>query len=348
MSEKMKAGRAGSPVDAVLRLCGRPGAVAILMQDNPDPDALGSAAALRELIRARLGKRVMIGYGGVCGRAENRAMIDILRLDGRRVTPAHLDKYRTLCLVDCQPHAGNNLLRADREADVVIDHHLLPRRKPWTAAFADVRPEYGATATILYEYLNAAGVEIDANLATAMFYAIQSDTQDLGREAEPADVRAYQELFSLADKKKLARIRHAPVQADYFKMFADSLANCVVAGKTVVSWIPACNNVDVIAEVADRMMRLDGMQAAVCYGACANTLYLSARATDARGNVARRIKRVVRNLGTGGGHATMAGGQVPLNSDGEKRTALVRARILSVFAPNQEPAPLLAGPAKRR
>jgi nanoRNase/pAp phosphatase (c-di-AMP/oligoRNAs hydrolase) len=338
-------GKAGAParpgIEEMLRLCARKGRIVILTQDNPDPDGLASAAALRELLRVRLKKRAAIGYGGIAGRAENRAMIEILHIGARRLTETQLARYATICLVDSQPHAGNNLLCQGRTADIVFDHHLLPRRRTWTAAFADIRPNYGATTTILYEYLKTAGVEITTDLATAMFYGIQSDTQDLGREAGPADIRAYQDLFLLADKKKLARIRCAPVSADYFRMLMESLSDCLIAGTTVVSRIRACQDVDAIAEVADRMLRLEGMRTSVCYAACRDTIYISARALDARGNVARRIKRVVEKLGAGGGHATMAGGQVPLEGNVDKRLDLVRDRIFSVFAPGKSPVPLL-------
>ena len=85
---------------------------------------------------------------------------------------------------------------------------------------------------------------------------------------------------------------------------------------------------------------------AVCYGVCGNTIHLSARTTDARGTVAKRMMRVVKHLGAGGGHATMAGGQIPVNADPEKQIAVIRARILKVFAPNKKPVPLLAGSSR--
>ena len=328
-------------IDALLRLCSRRGPVLILMQDTPDPDALASGAALRDLLYTRLKKRATIGYGGSCGRSENRAMIEILRIGARQITEGQLGRYKTICLVDSQPQFGNNPLNAGRPCDVVIDHHVPSRRRTWTAAVVDIRPDYGATTTILYEYLKAARIEITTRLATAMFYGIQSDTQDLGRDAGPADVRAYQELFLLADKKKLARIRQAPVSVDYFKMLLSSLADCLVAGTTVISCIRHCQDVDMMAEVADRMLRLEGIRTSVCYGVCGDTILLSAHALDARGNMAKRMKRVVRKLGTGGGHATMAGGQIPIEGDIEKRLGLVRDRILKVFAHSKPPVHLL-------
>ena len=324
----------------VLQICGRPGRVLILMQDHPDPDALASAKALRKIVNVRLGKRPVIAYGGACGRAENRVMMDLLRIGARRISPDQLDKFRTICLVDTQPMTGNNILFASRIPEIVIDHHILPTRRLWTAEFSDVRPEYGACATILYEYVRAAGIKINPNLYTALFYGIQSDTQDLSRESCPADQRAYLELFSMADKRKLAEIRRAPVDTRYFQALQDSLSNCVVSGKTAISFIRGGKTPETIAEVAELLLRLKGVRSSVCYGLCGDYIHLSARAIDARGHVDRRMRRVVARIGTGGGHHTMAGGQVPVAGDPEKTLAILRERILQVFSPGCGTCPL--------
>jgi len=327
-------------IERIVEICGRKGRILALMQDNPDPDALASALALRELVRARLKKRVAIGYGGICGRAENVAMMEELRIDARHVTPAGLDHYPIVCLVDAQPRSGNSIL-ISRDPQIVIDHHLLPKKHAWTAEFVDIRPGYGSTSTILYEYLQAAKIHPNPKLATALFYGIQSDTQDLGRESNTADIKAYRDLFLIADKKKLSRIRHAPVPADYFEMLVNGLSTCAVAGTTILSYIPSCHNADMIAEMADFLLRLRGMRAAVCYGVYGDKILLSARTVDARGNAAKRMKRVVSRIGASGGHRTMAGGQIPIEGDPEKRLELVHTRILRYFASNKEPVPLI-------
>jgi len=326
---------------ALLHACDRRGRTVILLQDHPDPDALACAAVLREILYARLGKRCAIGYGGMCGRAENRAMIDVLKIPARHMSREEAARFDIVCLVDAQPGFGNNIVPAGRRVDVVIDHHLAPKRCQWHAAYADIRPQYGAATTILYEYLLAAALPIGRNLATAMFYGVQSDTQDLGRESGPADVRAYQELFFRADKRKLARIQRAPLPKDYFRMFADSLQTCEVAGTAIVSFIPHCLNRDMIAEVSDRLLRLTGITAAVCYGVCDGRVYLSARTTSPRGNAAGRMQKILRGIGDGGGHLTMAGGQAALDEHGERRLALIRTRIFDAFAPHHTPKPLL-------
>jgi nanoRNase/pAp phosphatase (c-di-AMP/oligoRNAs hydrolase) len=333
--------RAQEALDEILGVCRRNGRILVLTQNNPDPDALASAAAFKELISERLHKRVEIGYGGVCGRAENRAMIDILRIGAKQMTTERIAGFNTVCLVDTQPGAGNNVIAADQPVDIIIDHHPLRRRPRNHARFRDIRDNYGATATILYEYLLAAELNVTGNLATALFYGIQSDTQDLGREAGPADVSAFQELFQAADKKKLSRIRRAPVPPSYFHMLYQSIETCEIVARTAVSMIRFCSAPDMIAEVADLMSRLRGVRSSVCYGLCQGRIYISVRTADARCNAGHRMKRVVRRLGTGGGHRTMAGGQVLFEGDPERRLALVRARILEVFAPRATPTALI-------
>ncbi|HNT87094.1 MAG TPA: DHH family phosphoesterase [Candidatus Hydrogenedentes bacterium] len=338
IDEAMRRSRAA--VARLLDVCARPGRIVVVMQDNPDPDALACAMTIRDLAQQRLRKRVAIGYAGICGRAENRAMIETLRIDARRMNPSELAPFRTVCLVDAQPASGNSDVLGGRRPDVVIDHHLVRRGRPIEAELVDIRPDYGATSTILYEYAKAADIKISTALATALFYGIQSDTQDLGREFSPSGLQAYQELFLLADKRKLAHIRRAPVPAAYFCMLADSLANCLIAGNTVISCIRNCVNADMIPEVADLLMRLEGMRRAVCYGLFESDILISARAADARGNMAQQMRRVVAHIGSGGGHRTMAGGHVPGGELPQQRLEQVQERILRVFAPGKTPIPL--------
>jgi nanoRNase/pAp phosphatase (c-di-AMP/oligoRNAs hydrolase) len=341
MSAKYDLELSGKNLEQLLQICGRRGRILVLMQNNPDPDAIASAATVRDIVGSKLNKRVTLGYGGVCGRAENRAMLDELRIDARRVTPSDLKRYKTLCLVDTQPRAGNNALFTSRPADIVIDHHMPPKKRLWEADLTDVRTDYGATATILYEYLLCACLKPEPNLATALYYGIESDTIELGRQTSPADLAAFQELVQLADQKKLARIHRAPVPREYFVMLQSGLSNAYLADSAVVTELTNVTNPDMIAEVAELMLRLETARTSVCFGLYERTIFLSVRAADARGNTAERMKRVVNRIGTGGGHRSMAGGQVPVEGDPEGRLALVRERVHEIFAQGEEQEPLV-------
>lgn len=333
--------RSRAKVQELLKIGERGGRVLILMQNNPDPDAIASAYALRHILKMKCKKRAIIGFGGMLGRAENRAMVQELKLDIRHIRPKGLGVYETVCLVDAQPRSGNNVLVGERGAAIVIDHHVLPKRKRWSAELCDVRPHYGATATILYEYLLAAQLRPNARLATMLYYGIQSDTQELGREANDADIAAFQALVPQAEKRRLARIRRAPLPPEYFAMLSDALTHSETSGTSVVTLLRDAAQPDMFAEIADLTLRLDSARTSVCYGPFEGVVYLSARAADARGNAAARMRKVVKGIGTGGGHRSMAGGQVPIPGDVEKRLTLVRERVLKHFGGDGEPEPLI-------
>lgn len=338
----MNLSRCKQRLKALLAVCSRPGRILILMQNNPDPDAIASAAAVQEIARILLKKRAIIGHGGIFGRAENRAMVQQLHIKTRQIGLRDLERFRIICLVDTQPYSGNNVLFPGRRADIVIDHHERTNRLPWNAEVSDIRPHYGATSTILYEYLQAANIRISQRLATALYYGIQSDTSELGRKASKADIEAFQELTSMADLRRLPRIRRAPVPPAYFGMLHEALTNAVLAGHTVITFLAQCNNPDMVAEIAEMMLRLQGVDTSVGYGVCKNTLHISARAPHERGNLAKQMKRVTAGIGTGGGHRSMAGGQVPITDDkADLVLANVRERILRYLAGNKPAHPLL-------
>ena len=69
-----------------------------------------------------------------------------------------------------------------------------------------MRPSYGATSTILVEYLRAADVKITQRLATALLYGIKADTLGLERGGTRADLDAFTFLYLLANHNALRRI----------------------------------------------------------------------------------------------------------------------------------------------
>ncbi len=283
----------------------------ILMHDNPDPDALASTAALALILRRRFGRPVTVAYGGMIGRAENREMVRSLKL--RLSHLRHLNKrhYRHFALVDCQPWTGNSQLPKDIVPDLVIDHH--PVRKSTLRAKAfDVRPDYGATATILAEYLEAADLQPTRPLATGMVYAIRSETQDFGREATGPDHAAFDKLLPRVDRRLLSRIQNARLPVAYFRNLHRALENLAGVGPLVVSHLGAVDQPDIVPEVADLLLRMEGKTWSLTTGTHGDRVYVSIRTTNARADAGNLMRRLVGSLGKGGGHGTMAGGFVTI------------------------------------
>lgn len=285
--------------------------VLIVPHNNPDPDAIASALACQELVTTHMGVPATVAYRGAIGRAENRALIRYLEHPLKRLTTADLKAASHLILVDTQPDAGNSPLPAHTIPDVVLDHHPL-RTAYRHAPYADIRPQVGATASLLVEYLRAAEVAVEPTLATALFYGIKTDTQGLERGASLCDRAAFGYLGPQVDLAAIFKIEHAPMPGDYFNTLTFALQSARCYDHVVISYLGAMSYPDLAANIADFFMRRQGSRWVFCAGIHKEHLYLSVRTTYQQG-AGQLIQSVVGQRGSAGGHGSMAGAQIPLN-----------------------------------
>jgi nanoRNase/pAp phosphatase (c-di-AMP/oligoRNAs hydrolase) len=302
----------------------------IVLQDNPDPDAIASAMALRHLARTQADIQSSIAHGGIVGRAENLAMLRYLDLHLHPLSHIHFDRFDLVAAVDTQPGAGNNSLPPSILPDIVIDHHPI-RRPTHLALFKDIRSRYGATSTILYEYLCAAGIRPDLTLATALAYGIRSDTHELGRETTQADVAAYLALYPMANPRALSRIERGRVPPVYFAMLARAIQNARRFGNRMVTRIGQTHNPDMIGEVADLLLRCEGMDWVLCQGIFGKRALFSIRTSDPSANAGRVAHQVAGQRGSGGGHTVLAAGQIPLATGTREERRAVEEFIVQRF-----------------
>jgi len=304
--------------------------VLILTHDNPDPDSLASAAALRFLLGELCAAQALLAFGGIVGRAENRALLRYLPIKAQPVEALSLEEFDLLALVDTQPRTGNNSLPHDRLPTIVIDHHPL-RRQTRQVPFRDIRRGYGATSTILTEYLRAAEINPDTRLATSLFYAIQSETQDLGREASEADVEAALYLYPFTNRRLLSRIEYSRVPPEYFRALGRVLKNASVHDGVVISRLGELEYPDMVAEMADLLLRLETARWAICLGTYGEDLFLSLRTSDGDANAGSFIQKAVGRIGAAGGHGMTAGGRIPLKDWGAKAAARLEEQLIRRF-----------------
>jgi len=323
-------------VDARARLVGLLDAIAgkrsavVQTHDNPDPDGIGSAVALRYLIDRYAGIPVVIAHGGTVGRSENRAMLRVLRV--KPVPAARVDyaRHDLVCVVDAQPATGYVSLPEGVRADVVIDHHPL-REPPAGARFVEIDESAGSTCTILGEILLGNQVPVGQEVATALVYGMKADTLDLGRGTGPRDEAVYTALYAKANKRLLSRILSEQVSRGYFAAFAAALRAARVHGTAVVADLGAVSVPDLVPELADFLLRLRGARWSCVSGSAGDRLFVSVRAADATMRADRLLRRALRGIGSCGGHGSMAGGQVPLHGMTPDERALLRAEFAAAF-----------------
>jgi nanoRNase/pAp phosphatase (c-di-AMP/oligoRNAs hydrolase) len=322
-------GQAKGPVVSLIAAVEGPDPLIILPHDNPDPDALASAAALQYLLQELAERESVIALGGIVGRAENRAMIKYVNINLVPVKEITFDEHSKVVLVDTQPGQKNNSLPQDFRPTGVIDHH--PAYADYQGVpFVDLRNEYGATSTILTEYLRDSHVTVESKIATALFYGIAAETQDLGREATPADFAASQFLYPYANKRRLGKIENARVPREYFRTFRDAIEEAVVYDNVVISDLGDVLYPDMVAEVADFLLRLDEVEWALAMGSYKKNLFVSLRTTDRDANAGDILQKVLGSR-SAGGHDMIAGGKIKIDGNGlerEKIAVRVKDRFL--------------------
>lgn len=292
----------------------------IYTHDNPDPDSLAAALGLQRLAQQTLGVTATLAHGGIVGRAQNRAMVETLKMALTPVERLDADAFEIIALVDSQPETGNNSLPLDHRIDIVIDHHPLrpgSARAPW----CDIRPELGATSTIVFEYLQRRQVQIDAALATAFFFALRTETRDLGRESTEAERHAYLALVPLVDHRLLYRMSHPKVPRAHFAALDRALRSAQVFGDLVAVNLGPLRYPDLVAEIADLLLAYEEARFVLCMGSYEGHGYLSLRTEADNARAGSVMRAVVAQEGAAGGHGTMAGAKLFAKSDSEQELA---------------------------
>lgn len=281
----------------------------ILMYGDPDPDAIGSALGLAMLWRA-FGAQPAIRYVGEVQRYQNKLLLAYLRQPIAQLEPDELANADLVAVVDCQPGFWKT---NPPLVHVVIDHH--PLRDDTVGEFVDVREQYGATCTMIAEYLIESGVGFDRKLATALIYGIISDTDELQRHASSADVRAYDHLLARADRHFLARLAKSQVPMAMLDYIAWGIAHRVVCRDMIVVHFGAVPTPDVMVQAADLILLTCGITWVACAGVHDDRLIVIFRGDGHRQDVGKRARLAFDKLGSAGGHRTMGRAEVPLSEE---------------------------------
>ena len=295
-----------------LRKCAGAGPVLILTHNNPDPDALASGKALAALLKEAWGISSCLVYSGLVARSENRAMLDFLTPEWEHETPfINLEQYSAIALVDTQPGAGNNSLPAEYIPQIVIDHHHPMRAGLNRVPYSYVRPDVGATVTLLCQHLDTAGITPDPALATAMFYGLKTDTRGLSRGDSPLDKKVYLKLLAIIDRELLIQVEQAGQSRTYFHALGHCLQTTQIYGAAVMAYLGEVQRPDIGAEMADILIRLEHAKAVLCIGHHDQIFHLSLRTKSLKQDAGVLVQKLIIPPGKAGGHGTMAGGQIP-------------------------------------
>ncbi len=286
--------------------------VLILLHNDPDPDALASGLSLRNILRRTKTTAIIGAMQGVT-RPENLRMANMLDIQVEHVTPEMLAGFERIATVDVQPHYFSGLL--DR-VDLVIDHH--PEQPGYSAVFKDIRADYGSTSTILTEHLRAVDVNISERTATAMLYAIKSDTLFFSRHTNRSDLEAFTFLYPLADAALIRKMEGAEITMDRLQYVLKATQAGATQDQVFSAFLGEATREDFITYTADFFLQLEDIKWTIISGVVGETLILSVRNLGYSKNAGEFVKKYFAEVGSAGGHRAMAKAVVPMAKFREK------------------------------
>jgi nanoRNase/pAp phosphatase (c-di-AMP/oligoRNAs hydrolase) len=326
--------------ERLLKILAPYSALRIVTHDNPDPDAIAAGWGLYRLFAEHFDKPIEFVAGGAIVRAENRHMVELLDPPLQIVNGLTEDPDTAIVLVDCGLGTSNHLATRERLHPVaVIDHHSLSHssaRGPggtggssasgcYGVEFADIRPSVAATATIAASYLREQGIEPGVKLASAMLYAMRTETCGCETEHSELDRSIMCWLTEHAEPGLIAEIENAPLARAYFSDLVLALQGTQLFDDTALCLLPKASGPETVGEVADLLIRCEGVSRVLCAGAIDDDLYVSVRTRRDDERAVELLQRALDGIGGGGGHSHRAGGKVVgITCGGRISTALER------------------------
>jgi nanoRNase/pAp phosphatase (c-di-AMP/oligoRNAs hydrolase) len=286
--------------------------VLIVLHNDPDPDAMASGLALRNILKRTKTTAIIGAVQGVT-RPENVRMMNLLDIHVEPLTSATLKEFDRIAMVDVQPHYFGELI--DR-VDLVIDHH--PEQPGYTAVFKDVRPDYGSTCTILTEHLRSVDANISERTATAMLYAIKSDTLFFNRQTNRVDIEAFSYLYPLADPALIRKMEGAEITTERLDYVLQAHTRGKLVDQVFCSFLGTLPREDFVPYVADFFLQLEHVKWTVIAGVVNDSLVISVRNLGYTKNAGEFVRRFFADIGSAGGHRAMAKAVMPFRAFSEK------------------------------
>lgn len=284
--------------------------VFVQTHNYPDPDAIGAGFGMQQFLK-QFGINATLCYHGKIDRLNTKKMIELLGIEifSKEELEEKMGEDDPIICVDSQKHGGNILdLIGDEVA--CVDHH--PTTEPIEYYYKDVRM-VGSCASIISGYFEELGVDPDKNTATALLYGLQMDTNGFTRGVTDTDIHAFGYLHGLSDQSILSRLEQNQMEFSDLRAYGAAIENIQVYDRMGFAFIPfACQDA-LIAITCDFILSIEEVDVAIVYSKRDNGYKFSARSESFVKDVdcGKLLSDALKGIGTGGGHAFMAGGFLP-------------------------------------
>lgn len=279
--------------------------VYIQTHNFPDPDAISSAFGLQSFL-AYYGVPATLCYVGSIDRVNTRKMMDEFGIEIYSYDDMEdMSEDDYIINIDCQkPNANTTDLPGNEVA--CVDHHPVFKEQE-DYLYSDIRIT-GACASLVAEYFYATYTPMEENVATALIYGIKMDTDDLIRGTTELDMDMMAYLFKFANPDKLNAMYKSTIEFQDLKAYGAAIENIVLYDYVGFTYIPFECPPSLVAIISDFILALDVVDVAIVYSINADGLKFSVRSERADIDAGNLVYNALQGIGTGGGHASMAGG----------------------------------------
>lgn len=316
----------------LLRLLADKKNILVTTHQHPDPDALASSLALCALLEMKLPEaKVSMSIKGRIAGGVNEIFA---RLSNLKLLPwdeESLQNYDAIVLLDTQPLFAYSPLPPTTAPIAVIDHHRARGRR-LQCPFCDIRTDVGATSSIIFSYFMELEAPISPNLGATLLYAIESDLAGAAGQPGELDNVALSSLTLMADTRKLYQMRYVDLPQSYYLAYSEGLSTAVFYDNALTAHLGEIDSMEKPAVIADFLLRFERAQWALVTAIHEGKIVLSLRTSSTKLSAADVMRRLLRNIGEGGGHRTKAGGFIKLDTGSpteiERRRNVLRRRYL--------------------
>jgi nanoRNase/pAp phosphatase (c-di-AMP/oligoRNAs hydrolase) len=273
-----------------------------------DPDAIASALALKRLFWRKVRKTVLCRVNAV-KRSDNLAMLKSLRIKLPYIKQIDTSEISRWAIVDSQPHHHKSLNNID--FSIIIDHH--PRASDLDIPFQDIREEYGATCSIMTEYLRAAGIKPSAKLATALFYGIKTDTNNFTRTSTTSDIKAFRYLYPFVNLNIIKKIESSEINKKNISDFRKAFDALEFIGDTAYIHMGKVKDPDALVIIADFFLKMAETSWCMVSGIYGQKIIIIIRNAGFRLNAGKVASRLFNKLDSAGGHESAARVEIPIS-----------------------------------
>jgi nanoRNase/pAp phosphatase (c-di-AMP/oligoRNAs hydrolase) len=275
----------------------------------PDPDSIACAMALQVILKPCVAASEIV-FLTELHRLDNRTMIRLLKIKHRLIREVEIEKYSKLAMVDGQP--SHCAFTKDLSIHAIIDHH--PDTLEHPVAFSDIRPQYGAAASMLTEYLHQAGAAITPRLATALYYGIKTDTDMFRRTSSHKDLSVLCHLLPKIKIETLRMIEGSEISRKSLSTISCALQDVRFHKTLAYVHLGTIDRDEIGTIMADFLLRIRGIHWSVVSAVYQKNLTIIMRSWKERTNVGRIALRLFKDFGRAGGHRFAARAEVALHS----------------------------------